>query len=258
MTACLWPIEPTMLEAPWADLEPVEQDTALALASATLHRLTGGRVGHCATHVRPCKPRSTPFTRVNGGYPWDMLALPGQSAYWIRSCGCTDLSCECTTACEVDLPGPVGRLDEVLLDGAVLDPADYEVHNGHLLVYTGAATECPFPADQDLSKPVTDPGTFQVTYLNAHPVDSMGRQAVTVLAQELAKARTGRGCRLPTNVQTIARQGITMTIGTGTFPDGTTGLREVDTYIALWNPGGLRRQATVWTPDQPTYRTRTL
>jgi hypothetical protein len=40
-----------------------------------------------------------------------------------------------------------------------------------------------------------------------------------------------------------------MEIAGGAFPDGFTGIREVDAYIALYNPKAIRQRATVWSPD---------
>jgi hypothetical protein len=36
----------------------------------------------------------------------------------------------------------------------------------------------------------------------------------------------------------------------GAFPNGKTGVREVDAYLERWNPSGLRnRPAMAWSPD---------
>jgi hypothetical protein len=107
---------------------------------------------------------------------------------------------------------------------------------------------------QDLTKDDTESGTFSVTYLNAYPVDSLGAYAVGVLALEYAKACSGDECELPENVRTISRQGLTLDVISGSFPGGETGLRPVDTFIALWNPGHLRGAPQVWSPDLPAPR----
>lgn len=247
---CLWPVDTACFTTEWETYSPEVQARARALASSTLGRLTGNRVGNCPVKVRPCKAGCTP------GYMPYMSAY-GRTAFqpqinlygdWVNACGCTP-ECSCVELCEVHLPAPVGRIDQVKVDGAVVAPANYRVDNGRTLVWTGAG-ECLWPVCQDMSKPDTEPGTFSVTYLNAHPVDSLGAYAAGVLAMEFGSACSGNSCRLPSGVTSIVRQGISMEIATGAFPNGLTGLREVDTFIALWNPDGLKRQSTVWSPDQ--------
>ena len=68
-------------------------------------------------------------------------------------------------------------------------------------------------------------------------------------AVEYARACTGGKCRLPQGVTSIVRQGVSFEIEGGAFPNGFTGIREVDAWIALWNPDGLRQQAKVYSPD---------
>jgi hypothetical protein len=251
-SGCTWPIDTACFSDSWDDLDSDVQDRAIALASATLRRLTGYRVGGCPITVRPCKASCRDVT-----YPsyYDMLRFGGVSFWphingaglWVNSCGC-GTHCGCEALCEIALPPPVGAVYAVHLDGAEVPSTDYRA-DAETLVWVGAG-ECPWPACQDLSKPDTAVGTFSVTYLNAYPVDTLGAYAAGVLASEFAKACTGgKGCRLPANVVAISRQGVSMEIASGAFPGGMTGIREVDTYVALFNPNGLTHGATVWSPD---------
>jgi len=253
---CPWPVDPGCLGDEWDNYDPAVQDRAVMLASATLHRLTGYRVGGCPVKVRPCK-RSCGAAYAMPAY-WDMAALYGTTPYpqivggvWINSCGCST-DCSCQALCEIALPPPVGEVQEVMLDGEVTDPADYRV-DGNRLVWVGA-DECPWPVCQDLSAADTEIGTFSVTFLNSYPVDDLGEYAVGVLAAEFAKACIGGKCRLPSGVTQITRQGVSMTVNAGAFPDGLTGIREVDAFIALWNPTPIREAPRVWSPDLRTPR----
>ena len=98
-----------------------------ALASATLRRLTGYRVGGCPITVRPCKRGCADLLMTRSYY--DMLSMGYGVSFWphisgeglwVNSCGCaTDCSCE--ALCSIKLPAPVGRVDAVKIDGAVLD-----------------------------------------------------------------------------------------------------------------------------------------
>ena len=55
--------------------------------------------------------------------------------------------------------------------------------------------------------------------------------------------------QLPSGVTEITRRGITMSIQQGMFPEGYTGIREVDAYIARQNPHRLKVPLTAWSPD---------
>lgn len=250
---CDWPLDPACLGAEWDQLDLDVQNRASALASETLRRLTAYRVGGCPVTVRPCQQDGcwsafVPFT----GYS---ALSPGLDTHgrWVNSCGCGGT--RCASSCEIKLPAPIGRLDEVKVDGVVQTLTDYRIDNGKFLVYVGAG-ECPFPVSQDLSLPDTEEDTFSVTYLNAWPVDSLGAHAAGLLAVEFAKACAGnaKACKLPKNVREVVRSGVTFTIEAGLFPDGLTGITQVDAFVDLWNPARRQQASTVWSPDQPTYR----
>jgi hypothetical protein len=95
-----------------------------------------------------------------------------------------------------------------------------------------------------------------VTYFNSHPVDEMGAHAAGVMANEWLKlfTRSKDKCRLPSNATNVARQGITIEVATGMFPEGVTGLPEIDAYLMLWNPYGVRVMPRVYSPDLPKNR----
>lgn len=254
---CEWPVDDTCFGETWDLMDIDVRDRSLAMASMTLRRLTGYRVGGCPITVRPCNTNGPcamiPYWDGSGG-SWSPAMTT--SGAWINSCGCAG-SCGCSTACEIILPGPVGEVYEVKVDGVVVPETDYQIQSGNILVYTGAG-ECKWPATQDLSKPDTQAGTFSVKYLNGFPVDGTGAYAAAVLAMEFAKACTGKGkCELPSTVTSVVRNGVSFQVVSGMFPDGRTGIRSVDAYIAIWNPRGLQREASVWTPDLQRFRHRT-
>ena len=254
-----WPIDDSSLPDTWGNLDPDVQDRAIAAATATLRRLTLGRVGGCPITVRPC--RSADITQIPSGY-YGAYGAPaygpnGMAAPWVPfidrnggwvNCTCLE-GCGCTTGCQVELIGIVGRVDEIKVDGVVIPSTDYRL-DGNTIVYQGTDT-CPFPKSQDLSKPAGEVGTFTVTYLPAYPVDGWGSYVAAVLANEFAAGATGGKCRLPSGVTQIVRQGVSMTITSGAFPGGLTGIREVDTYITHFNPAALRVPPRVYSPDLP-------
>jgi hypothetical protein len=246
-SGCVWPLDPACLTDSWNTYDEATQLRAASLASATLTRLTAGRVGDCPVRLRPapqngCAAISWPYVAGSvvgpayGGFAFSL---------WRGR----------THPRELELPGPIYSVEEVKVDGVVVPEADYEVHNRTLLVYTGDDYDG-WPAWQDLYLPTTEVGTFEVTYLNTAPVDSVGAYAAGVLALEFAKACAGgpnAKCRLPGNVTTMVRAGLAIDMVVGSFPDGLTSIREVDSYTALWARNG-RAPATLIDPGAPEHR----
>jgi hypothetical protein len=244
--SCTWPIDPGCLGPEWTDAPPEVMTRSIVFASETLRRLTGYRVGGCPTTLRPCSGGCCPpyLTPNDHMIPGSIGPRINNNGDWINCCGHRD--CTCTVIGAINLPAPVGGVGEVKIDGVVLDPTEYRVW-GTQLIRNGDEG---WPINQDLSLPDTEPGTFSVTYLNAFAIDALGAYAAGVLANEFAKACSGSTkCRLPSSVQSVSRQGVTFTMPTGLFADGLTGIREVDAYVAIWNPNGIQQAPKVYSPD---------
>lgn len=224
---CPWPVDPACFNDDWEAMDQSVQDRAVALASATLHRLTGRRVTNCTTTVFPGATGAACFVPFSGfdAVAWPMIPGMNVQGQWVNNCGPVPSN----PRVSVRLPRPVGRVDEVRVLGAVVPPEDYQIMDGNLLVYRGAGEGWPVTGD------ITD---FSVTYVKGYPPDSLAAYATGLLAMEFAKACSGRTCRLPSGVTSIIRQGVAMEIDPGLFPKGTTGIREVDAFIAVWNPRG--------------------
>lgn len=244
LSGCEWPVD-------WGScgVEPPEdvdeRERAENLAASTLRALTLGRVGGCPITVRPCARacwESLPV-RFSGRSFFPHVGVNGR---WVNSCGCGN-RCHCGGAIdELVLAMPVGRVDEVWVDGGMLDPSAYRVDNGDRLVRTDGGR---WPACQDMSQDDHGPDAFSVTYLNAYPVDATGAYAAGWLAAEYAKACAGRACSLPDGVISVVRQGVTYEIARDLFSEGLTGNQAVDAYTARFNPHRLRTKPTVWSPD---------
>jgi hypothetical protein len=216
-----------------------EEHIALAesFAVTTLRMLTLYRVGGTPIKVIPCgRTCTSPVFKVDMFYPTQWT-----SAADLKACNCA-LGCSCAPVNWVWLRAPVGEVVEVSIDGVLVDPSDYYVENGEKLVRRSGAW------------PACTPG-FTVTYLNAYPVNTMGEYVAGLLALEWLKAITGgKNCRLSSKVTSINRQGITMELAPGMFPDGNTGIPEVDLFIRQWNPNGLRQASKVYSVDLPVQR----
>lgn len=252
---CLWPVDDTCCDS--TGFDAAKWTLAKAMASASLSRLTGYRVTNCPVTVRPCKRSHglryamTYFGSVYGSAYAGFLPYMDQAGAWVNFCNHTG-DCSCAEQCAVELPGPVGRVDEVKVDGVVLSPTTYRL-DGVRLIWTGSGA-CPWPTCQDLNLPDTEVGTFSVTYLNGYAPDSIAAFAAGQLACQFYSACTTGKCALPPNVVTVVRQGVSLQIVAGSFPGGMTGIREVDAFIALWNPKGRLQESRVWTPDNMVRR----
>lgn len=248
-----WPVDEGCC-SDFAEYGSEVRQRAIALATETLRILTGYRVGGCPVTVRPCSTSCVAASAAWGGWGPGWTPYVDSLGRWVNGC-CGSSTCDHLGAASIVLPGPVGRIDAVLLDGEALDPGDYRVDNGNELVRTDGGV---WPTTQEMALAPTEVGTFAVTYLRGIPVDGLGSYAAGVLACEYAAACSGSKCRLPSGVTNITRQGVSMEINSGFFPGGLTGIREVDVFITRWNPNGLKAPTTVWSPDLPHSRVRTL
>jgi hypothetical protein len=233
---------------------------AETLAGRTMRQLTGYSVGGCPITVRPCAARCVQQGAYLTAGPTGAYATPGlgpfinASGAWVNGCGCVPSSCSCKRLHEVHLDSPVGDVVQVKIDGSVLEPAAYRVDDGYKLVRLDGHA---WPACQDMAAADTEPGTFSVTYLNARPVTRAGAVAAGVLANEFAKACKGKACSLPRGVTQIVRQGVTLNLETGVFPDRRTGIQAVDAYLDAVNPHKLVTPPIVYSPDLPRPRQTT-
>jgi hypothetical protein len=240
-----WPVDwttcpPDFMETITAELQAIAE----SLAVQTLRTLTGYRVGGCAITVRPCKRRCAPgswlvapdagmnWAGAVGAGSWGWTPYVGSDGLWLNACGCRNDDCSCVEVREVVLPGPVGRVDSVILDGVTLPVTSYRVDNGDRLVRTDGED---WPVCQDMNLEEGE-DTFFVTYLKGNPVDTVGSYVAGLLAAEYARACLGQNCALPSNVTNIARQGITMDLDAEMFANGMTGIKAVDSWIRIWNP----------------------
>lgn len=159
-----------------------------------------------------------------------------------------------TTTAIALLPGPVGEVTAVEVDGAVLDPSKYQVNRDQLIRVDGGT----WYAFQDTTQPTTAFGSWQISYTRGTPVPPDGQFAAGVLACELAKAMLPPGsknsCRLPSNATQVARNGTSISLDALQLQKGFTGLYEVDQWCRLVNPNGLMQESSVWSPDTDTTR----
>lgn len=254
---CTWEPDPACLGDKWDALEESVKERSLMLATSTLMALTNNRVGTCPITIRPC-PEAKPcgcWGESPGYAPgWNPINWAGQ---WFN---CLNCGSRCKPVSEVDLPGPVGYIDSIRVDGEEIDLADFRLDNGHILVWQGSGPS-PIPSTQNLNLPDTAPGTWSITYSRSYPVLADARLAVATLALEYAEACKPKGkCSLPRGVTNVVRNGVTFTVDAGLFINGLTGIEVVDAFILKWAPAGSpTSNASVFNPRKaPLRRTSTL
>lgn len=244
---CVWEPDPGCLGDQWDALEPDVRERALMLASSSLQMLTYNRVGTCPITIRPCT------TGNRCGCGWNPHVRDG---VWYNDCGC---GTTCRPLSEYEIPGPVGYIESLVIDGEVQDLAsgDWRLDDGHILVWQGD-TPSPLPEYQDLNRPDSEPGTWSITYSKSAPVNADARIAVAYLAMEFAAACTPKKkCSLPKGVTSVVRNGVSFTIEAGLFPGGLTGIEIVDAFILKWAPAGAPSQrAVVLSPRDMAKRAR--
>jgi hypothetical protein len=243
--------DPPVVEHEEAVYSDRQKAYAVSLAGQTMRMLTAYRVGGCPITVRPCRRscvwpawQTYPVRGYNGSSPWVPVNLGGT---WINiGCG-HDGGCGCSGVSEVSLHGPASAVTEVKVDGVALDAAAYRLDTGGRLVRVDGEE---WPICQNLDAPDSEVGTWSVTYRQGVTVDGIGALAAGALAGQYVKACIGAECDLPSTVTQVVRNGVTVTLAPGSFPNGKTGIKTVDAYLERWNPTGLRSAPmAVWSPD---------
>jgi hypothetical protein len=247
--------------------DPSIYDDAAQQAQELLFEISGRRFnGICEQTVRPCRTQCACGWQVlsRGYVVWN----PNWYGYggW-GSWMCDESPCGCGPLSKVPLSGYVQEVLEVKIDGVVIDPATYRVDRHRWLVRqrldANDETTPVWPGCQALDLPLDEPGTWSVTYTYGVDVPLSGQAAAAELACEIYKACAGGECRLPSGVQRVSRQGVVIekvpftvwgwTTGkrAGQVKGWNTGLAMVDAFLNAYNPGGLPRVPTIWSPTTP-------
>lgn len=221
---------------------------ALEAATHILWAKSGRQYDECSVTWRPCRKDCW-----DGGWPfassWNEYGTSWPHPYtyngqWFNlGCGGCVGTCSCTALQMVALPDPVASITSVKIDGATLPASGYTVYDYRTLLRVDGGL---WPICNDLNKPSTAVGTWEITATVGVAVPTLGKMAVGELAYELALACVGnRNCALPSAVQSIVRQGVSMTFldPNEMFADGKLGLRLCDLFIGTVNPQGLQMRA---------------
>lgn len=253
--------------APWEPIwcDPLPLSTAaisgdaIDWATHILWAKSGRQFDQCEITWRPCRKdcwgSAWPFDRfIESRYPHPY----NYAGQWFNlGCGGCPGSCSCTVLHTVELPMPVASIVEVKVDGVTLVSGSYTVYDHRTLIRTDGPS---WPLCNDLNLPDTEVGTWAITAVVGPEVPSLGRMAVGELARELALACVDDGaCRLPSAVQSIVRQGVSITFldPNVVFADGKIGLYRSDLFISTVNPSGIAARAVAIDVDGPRHRRQT-
>lgn len=231
-------------------IDPDLIDRMLQIASDTLFIKSGRQFpGECTTTVRPC--------RQTIHYNPPPRLYSSDNTYY-NFCGCSaPSSCGCPHPSQITLGvEPLVSVEEVKVDGVVLDPSLYRIDDYRYLVRLRDpdGSYQTWKCCQDILLPDTEPDTVSVTFTYGRNPPPGGVHAAAVLACELILSCNpidGAECRLPRRVVSLNRQGVSMVLTDPTqlLSIGRYGITEVDDFLATWNPNNLRRPSTVISPD---------
>jgi len=256
-----WPFIWCCPELPNPNPDPLIQavlDDAVLGASQLLYSRTAQQFGLCEVTLRPCRRDCDDMWRFGNWFEW----TPGRQwpfpalidgAWFNLGCGSCTGGCSCKRISEALLPGPVHDITEVKVDGLVLPASSYRVDNHRLLVRTDGGV---WPRCQDLNLDDDQPGTWSATPVLGEEVPDLGQRAVGELACEWAKACLGQECRLPSPIQQIVRQNVSVTFldPNELFEGGRIGLYFPDLFISTYNPERLRQRPQAYDIDNPPWR----
>lgn len=248
-----WPVDTSCSDTFESDYDADTRAKAIALAGLSMRMLTGYSVGGCPVLLRPCARGCV--DGADGWYSYGAAFRPhiDSQGQWLNGCGCSN-PCSCTALSEVILPSYAREVLSVQIGTQTLPTTAYRVDNHTRLVRTDGEK---WPNCQEMAAAPGTAGAFVVTYLPGKKVDALGAQAAGLLAIEFAKACTGKKCSLPRNTTSIVRQGVSVEMSPGIFPEGVTNIPQVDAYLKAYNPYKLAMPSAIYSPDQRRHRVTT-
>jgi len=202
-------------------------EACLDQASDIIYLLSGGRItGICTRTVRPvgdaCRPRTGEYGQVAGWLPY----FGGVGTIPLRQ--------------------PNTDIVEIVIDGVVLNPAEYGLMDEHFLYRkTGA-----WPSVNDLTLDDSNDGTWSVTYRFGRPPDKLTRMATIELAVELANDAIGKETHLPPGITSANIQGASVSLQdrAEALRNGSDQLPKLSRFIGVFAPEGPARSG-VYSPE---------
>lgn len=247
----VWPLVWTCPPQAMLTASPAVTGIAARAATEACWALSGRQFGRCEVLLRPCRDDCAQA-------PWGLPPWPGDRGYpypaliggaWVNLvCGTCPGSCDCGPSLStVLLPAPA-EVAEVLLGGMPLATGAWRVDDARRLVRTDGGA---WPACQDMHQPPDGPGAWAVRVRVGRDPPQLALLAAGELACEFVRGLNGEDCRLPRQVVSLARQGVTLSM-----PDpaeqarqGLLGTYFGDLFLRAYNPHRLARRARVYQVD---------
>lgn len=218
-------------------LSPEQQAVAVRLAVEWMWSRSGRRYGTRPVVYRPAaahQPHRPAYASYGYGYG-AVTALPWQRPGSRES------------RQVLELPPPVASVESVTINGAPLDPQLWRV-DGRVLVRQDGGD---WPQTQTMIAALGSPDTWAVNYTRGYPVPIFGQYATGRLVCYFDRQMSaGKPCELPYNTTTVSRGGVTINRDKGKAGQ-TSPVPEVEQWLAMVNPDGLRSEPAVWSPDFP-------
>lgn len=243
---------------------------AVLAASEFLYMMSAKQFnGECEQTVRPqadgcgcwlgiTSPMSVGAPQISYGDGWWWGSWAGTWGWGFAGCGANNVLGACGMISTAPLSGyPVTEILEVKIDGVVLDASEYRLDGYRYLTRMAAADGSPqwWPACQRVDRPDTEPGTWSATYVYGTAPPELGVLAANELACQLYRASVGGACTIPSQATVVTRQGITIQrtpFVAWAYRKGqgwVSGLPLVDAFLSAYNPMGVTRRSSVWSPD---------
>jgi len=151
----------------------------------------------------------------------------------------------------IPLQWPVVAITNVKIDGETLDPTEYDVMDEYLLVKIDNGNGSCWPASNNLAKPSTEVGTWEITYTFGYAITEDVKLGVQEIACDFAKAIAGRSTALPANTVSVSRGGVNLNLqrAVDAVKESGSTLPQVAKLLSLYNPDDARMPPMVWSPE---------
>lgn len=239
-----------------------EYTRALLYASRRIFEASG-RVytGCCEATIRPCRSRCEPGSTLAGSLPDELLhlfppAVPtvvGEDANgpllmncWLCSCDADPCSCRNRSRLEIPLV-PVRSIEEVSIDGTVLDASAYRLRPGTNIVVRLDGEAWPTCQDPDGADDADGVWWLRVRY--GYDLPPEAEPLVAAYACQLTKRCLGGDCDLAPEVRVISRPGVEYAVMDTEYRSrGLTGYGPVDDWILLLRGGHTTVHPRMYVP----------
>ncbi len=242
--------------------------TVAVEASMLAYELSGRQFsGLCGpVTVRPCRSPCTNWFGPTGGWSWSWGYWSGDWGFgWAWGNDQGGRLCSCGYDSYVELAGyPVREVTQVKIGGSVLPAVfmdgspQYRLDQWRYLTRLSDPDDPDFPLFwprcQRLDLEDDQPGTWSVSFTFGVDPPPLGLEAAKALGCQMLLALSGKPCQLPSNASRIVKQGVTVeriTPLAQMLRSGSTGIFMLDSFLAAYNPSGLRRRPSVFSPDMP-------